>query len=60
MWVGDGWCYSDRPHPIEPGAKVDFHLLHQIARGGGDRELDAVLGRHDEAKRWRSARPRIR
>ena len=37
--------------PVELGAEVGFHLLHQIA-GGGARigQLDAVLGRHDEAE----------
>ena len=37
--------------PIELRAEIGFHLLHQIARGGaGIGELDAVLGRHDEAE----------
>lgn len=37
--------------PVEPGAKVGLHLLHEITGGCAMiRELDTLLGRHDEAE----------
>ena len=38
-------------NPVQPGAKVGLHLLHEIADGRAMiREFDTVLGRHDEAE----------
>ena len=50
MWGWPVLWWIDRD-PIEPGAQVRFHLLHQIAGGGAQiGQIQSILSRDDETE----------